>query len=541
MRGVNCVNEKGFADGLNCADGIKKNKKMPENDASATGKKERVIVTNGADKKECVNIIGAAYKKELTRGASGADKKEFTDGGENKKRATRRMSAFLVIVTAFTALAASLPEFSKYSKRHGIFAAARSEYAERSEAFETASDSEFSKYYEILTAAVTRKESGLTYNLLIDFAEKNPEREAGTPGCAAAAEYLSKFFTGLGYAPYDFGKDGTLTDERGGMPVAFERDGRPASSYNVLFVKPGTVGGADVKKKVIIGAHYDNKVYANNAQSYGASDNASGVAVMLALAGVVQDMSFPFDVVFAAFTAEEYGLAGSLAFVAAMTENEIENTLLMVNLDCIGGGDYLYLYTDEIDRKHGVFLTETAKNSDIQIRQVPRGRVILIEDTYSGLPYAVNGMASGHAPFFKAGINTALFMSANFEITDSFVMSESKEHPNIINTKDDTLENYLKYYGETGCVQGDAVVALLASAMLKEDFVSVMEESRLGERPYAVLYDEVFRTASYAGVAAILALLAFVMYRRVKGAKNDGENDGERSAENITVFEDFGI
>jgi len=92
-------------------------------------------------------------------------------------------------------------------------------------------------------------------------------------------------------------------------------------------------GGA---KAVIVSAHYDH--LGEDAQGVvypGADDNASGVAVLLAIARQARDREFEHTVIFAAFGAEEGGLRGSGAYVKAPLW-PLAETRAIINFDMIG-------------------------------------------------------------------------------------------------------------------------------------------------------------------------------------------------------------
>jgi hypothetical protein len=389
------------------------------------------------------------------------------------------------------------------------------------------------------------QKNSLTFKYLFEFALSFGDRTTGSEGADAAAEYLSLFFMNNGYAPHTF-EDKGLVDENGGMAFFVEGEkGKKIPAKNIVFSKESADNPA--KLSVIIGAHYDNSTFDGNAD--GASDNASGIAVLLGLAEALKDVELDFNVIFTAFAAEEQGLLGSKYFVSKMSEKEKANTLLFVNLDCVSGGDKLYLYVDEVNRKHGKYLFDLSKDKNLFERfgedlfMMPNDRIILVSDEFSGLPYMSYAMLSDHAPFFKAGMNIAYFMSANFDVKDTFDLRESKTHPNIVNTKNDNLKTYLEYYGESGHKKGDAVVDLLAAALVDNAFISVMRESRLTSRPYAFLYNDIF----YAGIhviafCAVLTLIYFVYKKldKMNGGGKDSEPD-VKTAEDIVVFEEFNI
>src|SRR5262245_45247232 len=110
-------------------------------------------------------------------------------------------------------------------------------------------------------------------------------RHAGTPGAAAAAEYISQQLKELGcdVQMQDFG-------------------GR---RKNVV----GRIGKAE--RYVLLGAHYDGQ----GPGMPSASDNAAGVAVMLELIRELKGKELPVSMVAVAFDDEEQGLNGSRYYV----------------------------------------------------------------------------------------------------------------------------------------------------------------------------------------------------------------------------------
>ena len=101
----------------------------------------------------------------------------------------------------------------------------------------------------------------------------------------------------------------------------------------------------NANQTVIIAAHYDHigngTDFTDNKQAIketynGANDNASGVAAMLAIADKLKKSSDKkFNYLFIAFSAEEYGQAGSKAFVKA-SDFVKNNIACMINLDMVG-------------------------------------------------------------------------------------------------------------------------------------------------------------------------------------------------------------
>ena len=152
-------------------------------------------------------------------------------------------------------------------------------------------------------------------------------------------------------------------------------------SRNVIADKRGTT---DDGRAVIIGAHYDTV-----AATEGASDNGAGVATVLTLAEYMAGRDYPFDVRIIFFGSEEIGLLGSNHYVDNMSEEEIENTIAMLNFDALGSGTRLDTAGDPAltDRTHAI-------GFDLGMEL---GR--FSEERWAGL-----GGASDHGPFRLAGI-----------------------------------------------------------------------------------------------------------------------------------------
>ena len=179
-------------------------------------------------------------------------------------------------------------------------------------------------------------------------------REAGTIYEKKAAMYIQSAFESRGLSllyPHP-GQDFSMVIQSGDT----------INSQNIVAI----VEGWDPVLKdefIVVGAHYDHLGYTNvkiNGRDSlhifrGADDNASGVAVMLEIASMVQAQSFNFrrSVIFAAFGAEERGMVGSWYFVNRAFA-PIDNVKLMINIDMVGRayvGEDVFLYTVMPDAK----------------------------------------------------------------------------------------------------------------------------------------------------------------------------------------------
>ncbi|MGE5630696.1 MAG: M28 family metallopeptidase [Caulobacteraceae bacterium] len=90
---------------------------------------------------------------------------------------------------------------------------------------------------------------------------------------------------------------------------------------------------------IVMGAHIDC------VNTPGANDNASGVATMLEAARVLSKEKLAYDIKFAAFGAEEIGLVGSYQYVNSLSEEELSDTVAMINMDMVGVGDTVGVMT----------------------------------------------------------------------------------------------------------------------------------------------------------------------------------------------------
>jgi Zn-dependent M28 family amino/carboxypeptidase len=148
-------------------------------------------------------------------------------------------------------------------------------------------------------------------------------RRAGTAGNAKARALIVDRFRSLGLT--------ALTADYQ-MPFQFTRGGASERGVNVVGVCEGSGTGDD--RLIVISAHYDHLGIRNGTLHPGADDNASGVAVMLGLAGHCRRTPWTHDVVFVAFDAEELGLQGARAFVAAPPVAK-DRIALNVNFDMV--------------------------------------------------------------------------------------------------------------------------------------------------------------------------------------------------------------
>ena len=105
-------------------------------------------------------------------------------------------------------------------------------------------------------------------------------------------------------------------------------------SYNVVGFIPGT-NRRLASEHVVVGAHLDHVGVVQGQIFNGASDNASGIAVLLEVARLMAAGHASRPVVLVAFGAEEYGLQGSHAFVGSVLDEGFQ-VVAHINVDDVG-------------------------------------------------------------------------------------------------------------------------------------------------------------------------------------------------------------
>ena len=228
----------------------------------------------------------------------------------------------------------------------------------------------------------------------IQFQEK--VKRVAQAGAVAAVIYnnLAGSFQGVLLSPGSVPAI-TISREDGLEIEALVAEGRVEATVSVSLEKRFSRNvvaerGGDDDGIVVLGAHYDTV-----ANTTGANDNASGTAVLLAVARELAGRSLPFGLRFVAFGAEELGLLGSQFYVNSLSTGQQRRTIAMLNFDAVGSGNQLALLGSPALTELAVELSEE--------RQIPV-RVI------GGLL----GAGSDHMSFAAAGIPVITFVTEDF-------------------------------------------------------------------------------------------------------------------------------
>ncbi|MCK5597271.1 MAG: M28 family peptidase, partial [Candidatus Eisenbacteria sp.] len=258
-------------------------------------------------------------------------------------------------------------------------------------------------------------------------------RCAGEPGNLWAADYIMGRIEELGYEEAYF--DSFWCDATGG------------TERNIVFTKQGT---ASLEGYVVVGAHFDCTSGGEpDARSPGADDNASGIAGLLEIAQIVEDLPLLRDVVFVCYNVEEVGMLGSEHFVQELVAAG-DSVFVCLNVDCIGYTDGSWEASIE-DRPH--------------YRSLARAIAGLMSDYTSITPRIMWSRPSDNWPFMEAGI-------------PAIMIWEEPLNP-LINGPEDWMEHLNQDYAED--MTRANLAALLATAELEGTYLPIAPVTFLEE------------------------------------------------------------
>lgn len=230
---------------------------------------------------------------------------------------------------------------------------------------------------------------------VLQYLDKNlTQRIAGTEQEQKAAEYLQKKLKSFGYKVEV-------------QSFTYERRGETYTSQNIIATKKG-----QSSKQVIVGSHYDS------VKTNGVDDNGSGTVVNLETAKRLAKKKTPYTIKFVFFGAEEVGLKGSQAYSEAMTAQEVQNTLYMVNMDSMLAGTYRYLYSGNYNSATGVVEDAWPAEQAMQLANA-LGTGMRLNNTELNYDYPSpsTGNWSDHASF-RNKMPYLYFEAANWELPD---------------------------------------------------------------------------------------------------------------------------
>lgn len=159
------------------------------------------------------------------------------------------------------------------------------------------------------------------------------------------------------------------------------------------------INGSTMRDSIIcISAHYDHMGGFGDVYYPGANDNASGVAVLLALARYYAETPPPMTLVFCFFTGEEQGLKGSWRYVKKPIL-PLKRIMMAVNLDMVGSGLNGYGVVGGNEQPNDISILED------------------VRETYGigQLKLRPNSPNSDHFPFTAKGVKAMFFYASGGE------------------------------------------------------------------------------------------------------------------------------
>lgn len=185
-------------------------------------------------------------------------------------------------------------------------------------------------------------------------------------------------------------------------------------SSNVIGVRPAANddGTAPI---IYIGAHVDSVV-----GSPGASDNASGIGIMLEISKIISDYSLDTEIRVGSWGGEEIGILGSAHHAQSLSEDEIQRTIGAWNMDMAGTAEK---GTDE--QPFGFWGLSVNPDNDLNTVLNFADEVHTdLKDDPLNIGYVGR---SDHQSFHDVGINAAVF-SWMFWSADSSIVLEPHYH-----------------------------------------------------------------------------------------------------------------
>ncbi|AWI03523.1 DUF4910 domain-containing protein [Clostridium drakei] len=185
-------------------------------------------------------------------------------------------------------------------------------------------------------------------------------RKFGSDGEKKACEVLKNQIQSYGYetqvqkVPYKY------HNEQGQEKIE--------ESQNLIAIKRSALKQS--KGTIIVSAHYDCA-----QDSMGANDNASGVAVVMEVARLLNKSFNDYELRFIFFGGEEFASIGSRYYLSQLSDNDKKDIKANINMDSIAQKNHDNPYIFTVDGKSN-FATEllknNSKNKDIIIKKMNR-------------------------------------------------------------------------------------------------------------------------------------------------------------------------
>ena len=281
-------------------------------------------------------------------------------------------------------------------------------------------------------------------------------RKAGSEGEKLAAEYVTEVLDSYGIDVLS-PKDGELFGIK-------KENGDTLTSRNVV----AYVQGYDKNLRnqyIVIGARLDNLGSMMMVQDgeqrekilYGANGNASGLAMMLELARMVQTNSIVFrrSVLFVAFGASKETYAGAWYFLNR-SFSDVPNIDAMINLDMVGTG-------------YNGFYAYTSSNSDMNslLDELKVGLQPILPEVTATEPYP-----SDHRAFYSNEIPSVMFTTGRYPQHDTERDTQSIIDYEIMERELEYIYNFTELLANTDSALNFRSDAAPKQSKMSDDVVS---------------------------------------------------------------------
>lgn len=265
-------------------------------------------------------------------------------------------------------------------------------------------------------------------------------KRRGTAPLQNTLDWLKAKYSSYGYSA------GQIVED------SYTYSGSPAVVKNLVVTKIGTL---HPNTYVIVCGHYDS------ITGTGTNDNGSGVASILEIARLLQNIPTDYSIKFINFSGEEDGLYGSQHFVTSVVNGTTPkmDIRLVFNLDEVGGVSGMTNNTITCERD-----TNNSPTTNNAVSSTKTNELITCVGLYSPLQtFLSNAYASDYMPF-----------QANNEIITGFFEKNETPHKHtatdlLVNM--DPVYNYNVAKAATGAVLHFAIAnTALGTADFKNDF-----------------------------------------------------------------------
>ncbi|MBO4476751.1 MAG: M28 family peptidase, partial [Lachnospiraceae bacterium] len=230
------------------------------------------------------------------------------------------------------------------------------------------------------------------YEYMKKLSQEYSFRISTTEANANCREWLKSLVTGWGYKVQ-------TCEFSGDSPHGWG----PFSGESLIFDKKGQSDYI-----LLICAHYDG------AWSAACDDNGSGVGVLMENAERVAKMKLPYTIRFALFDGEETGCMGSSAYVATLSQEEMDRIVCVINVDSVAAGDNLMIYSGNYHADTNTFTEMWPLYSMMELADEYDVKLSLHPEVNGNFPVPTKMTGSDHAAFAAAGKPYIYFEASNW-------------------------------------------------------------------------------------------------------------------------------